>query len=295
VLIMGETGVGKELVARALHAASQRRAEPFVAINCGALPEPLVEAELFGHARGAYTGAHAERLGLVEHARRGTVFLDEVEDLPLSVQGKLLRLIQEGTYRPLGTVRERSADVRLVAASNRDLESMVAEGRFRRDLYYRLDVLQIRVPPLRERLSDLPSLIAHLMIRRADAEKSPLASCELERAGPLPAELEVMRCHAWPGNVRELENVVERVRATAAVAGWRVGWAAVLAGLESREMAVSLQSTERDAGGTDQERLVLEKALLRHRWRRAEAARELGVSRVTLWRRMRRVGLAGDP
>ncbi|HEY8515772.1 MAG TPA: sigma-54 dependent transcriptional regulator [Candidatus Binatia bacterium] len=300
VLVEGETGVGKELVARALHVESPRAGGPFVAVNCGALPEHLVESELFGHVRGAFTGAHRDHTGLVEHAERGTLFLDEVEDLPLALQGKLLRLLQESEYRPVGATRARRADVRIVAASNADLRAMVAERRFRSDLYYRLDVLRIVVPPLRERLDDLPALIAHLAAGTSVAESRSAAPF----VGPTAAQLALLRAHPWPGNVRELANLVERAAVIAQHGGWPAAWTTVLAqrGGEPRvaEPRGVQAPTSAPAMGwcapsaIESEREALLRLLERHRWRREAAARELGISRVTLWRRMRRAGFLPD-
>lgn len=287
VRIEGETGVGKELVARSIHTQSPRRNAPFVAVNCGALPESLAEAELFGHVRGAYTGAASDRAGLVEHAKGGTLLLDEVEDLPRPIQGKLLRLLQEGEYRPVGTARVRHADVRLLAASNRDLGSMVDAGSFRPDLFYRLDVLRVTVPPLREREDDVVALLSHLLARGRGLRRAEF---------PREAELARLRMYPWPGNVRELDNFVERARAVAEIAGWRAGWVSALEELETatssarEEAAVVAESPPEVPGKAELERL-----LARHRWHRESAARELGVSRVTLWRRMRRCGLLGEP
>lgn len=301
VLVEGETGVGKELVARALHLESPRAAGPFVAINCGALPEHLVESELFGHVRGAFTGAHRDHAGLVEHAEHGTLFLDEIEDLPASLQGKLLRLLQEAEYRPVGATRARRANVRVVAASNAELQAMVDDRRFRRDLFYRLNVLRIVVPPLRERLDDLPVLLAHLAA--PTAARADLRGA-LPFVTPSAEQLALLREHPWPGNVRELANLVERAAVVAASIGWAAGWSAALAQLRAplavlggAPRALPPALPECDAA----ERAALLALLERHRWRRAAAARELGISRVTLWRRMRRAGLGcaaearGDP
>lgn len=292
VLIEGETGVGKELVARALHDEGSRAAGPFVPVNCGALPEQLVESELFGHVRGAFTGAVRDHPGLVELASRGTLFLDEIEDLPLSLQGKLLRLLQEREYRPVGGARQRRADIRVVAAGNADLHRMVEEKRFRRDLFFRLNVLRIAVPPLRERTEDLLGLIAHLAVRAGGS------GALQPYVPPTPAQVGELARHPWPGNVRELANLVEYAAIHAASAGWRVGWAAALARLASDPpRAPAVSESDRPAllpdGGDAEERRALEDLLARHRWRREEAARELGISRVTLWRRMRRLGIAG--
>jgi len=292
VLVEGETGVGKELVARALHLESPRAQGPFVPINCGALPEHLVESELFGHVRGAFTGAHRDHPGLVEHAEHGTLFLDEVEDLPLALQGKLLRLLQEAEYRPVGSTRARRADVRIVAASNAELHALVEERRFRRDLFYRLNVLRIVVPPLRERLEDLPDLLRHLAGVVAGGADGRLPA---GFSVPATEQLAALREHAWPGNVRELANLVERAAVVAAQCGWSAGWNAALVQLRMAPAPPSLPQ-----GGAAPaarlvpdaaERDVLLRLLARHRWRREAAARELGVSRVTLWRRMRRAGL----
>ena len=289
VLVEGETGVGKELVARALHVESSRAAGPFVPINCGALPEHLVESELFGHVRGAFTGAHRDHAGLVEHAERGTLFLDEVEDLPVGLQGKLLRLLQECEYRPVGATRARRADVRVVAASNAELQALVDERRFRRDLDYRLNVLRLVVPPLRARLDDLPALVAHLAASSAGVSDTRLPGF----VGPGPEQLELLRDYFWPGNVRELANLVERAAVVAAASSWPAGWAAAVAqlGAGGAPSAVVAALVPSAPLADSEERRALLRLLERHRWRREAAARELGVSRVTLWRRMRRVGL----
>jgi two-component system NtrC family response regulator len=204
VLLVGESGTGKELVARALHALSRRASGPFVAVNCGAIPEGLVEAEFFGAERGAYTGADRQREGRFEAANGGTLFLDEIGELPLATQPKLLRVLQEGRVARVGSSSERPLDVRVLAATNRDLAAEVTAGRFREDLLYRLDVVKLRMPPLRERREDIPLLIDHFVARACRRH-----SVQVE---PFPAAL-VRRLvdHQWPGNVRELENVVERL------------------------------------------------------------------------------------
>ncbi len=203
VLITGESGTGKELVAQAIHRASNRAKGPFLAVNCGAIPETLLESELFGHVRGAFTDAHQDKPGLFVEASGGTLLLDEVGELPLSLQVSLLRVIQEGEVRPVGAARPRKVDVRLLAATHRNLHEAVAEKRFREDLFYRLNVIPIEVPPLRERVSDLPLLADFILERiaaRMGAPKAVLA----------PDAREVLAGYPWPGNVRELENVLER-------------------------------------------------------------------------------------
>jgi DNA-binding NtrC family response regulator len=204
VLIEGETGTGKELVARALHDASARRPRPFVAVDCGALPEALLDSELFGHVKGAFTGAAAPRAGLFARADGGTLFLDELGRIPPSVQARLLRVLEERVVRPLGADREKPVDVRVVAASRDDLDAEVAAGRFRADLLYRLGVVRVRLPPLRARREDLPGLVAELLRRRG-----------LDAARPSGAGMDRLHAHGWPGNVRELRNVIDRAVALA--------------------------------------------------------------------------------
>jgi len=204
VLVLGESGTGKELVARAIHADSGRAENPFVAVNCGALPETLLESELFGHVRGAFTGAVSEKAGLFEQADTGTLFLDEVGEMPASLQVKLLRVLQEGEVRRVGGATTRSVDVRVVSATARNLETDVAEGRFREDLFFRLNVFTLTIPPLRDRLDDLPMLTEHLLHECA-ARIGRTMTPHLK-----PEGLRRLMAHTWPGNVRELENVIER-------------------------------------------------------------------------------------
>jgi two-component system, NtrC family, response regulator HydG len=209
VLLLGESGTGKELMARALHWSSSRRAGPFVAVNCAAVPESLLESELFGHEKGAFTGADRKHVGLFAAAHGGTLFLDEVADLPLAMQVKLLRAIQEKAVRPVGGAELLQLDLRLVTATNRDLAAMVPEGRFREDLYYRLAVIPIRLPALRERTEDIPLLAEHFL-------RDAAARLGKRLSGYSADALEWMREHRWPGNVRELENAVERAAVLAA-------------------------------------------------------------------------------
>ena len=203
VLITGESGTGKDLVARAVHYNSLRREHPFVALNCGGLPETLLESELFGHIRGAFTGADTNKKGLVEVAERGTIFLDEIGEMNQTMQVKLLRVLQDRRFRRLGGTEEVQADIRVMAATNQDLEKMVAEGRFREDLYYRINVIQVHLPPLRDRREDVPLLADHFLTKYAKAAGKTVNAISHEAQ-------ELLAAYAWPGNVRELENVVER-------------------------------------------------------------------------------------
>ncbi|MDD9932493.1 MAG: sigma-54 dependent transcriptional regulator [Myxococcales bacterium] len=203
VLIQGESGTGKELVARAIHAGSPRAGGPFVAINCGAIPEALMESELFGHKRGAFTDAHSDKRGIFQEADGGTLFLDEIGELSPALQVKLLRALQEGVVRPLGASKDVTVDVRVVTATVRDLKKEVADGRFREDLFYRLNVLQIQVPPLRQRVDDVPLLIDHFIQRNNDRLGTKVRGIEAKAR-------KVLLGYRWPGNVRELENLIER-------------------------------------------------------------------------------------
>jgi two-component system response regulator AtoC len=203
VLLTGESGTGKEVLARAIHAQSPRRSEAFVAVNCAAIPEALLESELFGHTKGAFTGADRARRGLFLEADGGTLFLDEVGELPTALQAKLLRVLQEEEIRPLGESKSRRVDVRVLAATARNLEEEVAASRFREDLFYRLDVVRLAVPPLRERPKDIPLLVDHFLARFRETLGKPVRAVSDEA-------LEKLVAYRWPGNVRELENVIER-------------------------------------------------------------------------------------
>jgi two-component system response regulator HydG len=204
LLLVGETGTGKGVVARAIHAHGSRAQRPFVAVNCAALPENLLESELFGHVKGAFTGATSNRIGLLKEADGGTLFLDEIGEIPLSLQAKLLHVLESGTVRAVGEDKERSVDTRILAATHRDLRQRVAERAFREDLLYRLDLITIALPPLRQRRDDIPVLVAHFMQRAK--QKYPKSCVE----GVAPDAMQRLFEHSWPGNVRELEHVIER-------------------------------------------------------------------------------------
>ncbi len=277
VLIEGGSGTGKELIARAIHSLSPRRAGPWVAVNCAALPDTLLESELFGYVKGAFTDAKKDKPGRFARARGGTIFLDEVGSISPMLQVKLLRVIQERHYEPLGAVAPVAADVRIVAATNRDLAGLLREGAFRDDLYYRLNVVKVKLPPLRERGEDIPLLVEHF-IRRFNAKQHK------DIAGIAPEALGVLMGHGFPGNVRELENIIEH--AFVMCRGGLIGCEHLPRDLYQRrepEGPSPLLSAERD---------TLARVLARHAGSRAAAARELGLHRATLWRKMRRHGLA---
>ena len=287
VLIRGESGTGKELVARAIHATSARCHGPFVAVNCAAIAENLLESELFGYRRGAFTGADSDREGLFEAARDGSLFLDEVGEAGLGVQAKLLRVLEERKMNRVGDPREREVDVRIVAATNRPLEQAIAAGTFRQDLYYRLLVFPLDVPPLRERSGDIPQLAGHFL--RA-----------LGRApGQLPASaLKRLRGYGWPGNVRELRNVLERAHILAGDAP--IDDAHIL--LEVGQMGAGPDSGDGGAGDlnlADNERRLIRAALDRAQGNKSQAAKLLGITRRTLYSRLNLLGLVdagkGDP
>jgi DNA-binding NtrC family response regulator len=292
VLLTGESGTGKEVVARAVHAHSPRRNGPFVAVNCGALPGELLESELFGHVRGAFTGAVRERAGRFEVAAGGTLFLDEVADLPLPLQVKLLRVLQERTFERVGESQSRRTDARIIAATNVDLRRAVQEGRFREDLFYRLRVVPIEIPPLRARREDIEPLATYLLARVAARHGRALRFS--------PDALRALLDYGWPGNVRELENALEY--AVAVCKGQTVLPEDLPAELQQQTGVLPpaqppVAASARRAvppPASQGEVTRLREALEAHRWRRAETARALGISRATLWRRMREAGLHAE-
>ncbi|HEY8174813.1 MAG TPA: sigma-54 dependent transcriptional regulator [Gemmatimonadaceae bacterium] len=287
VLVTGESGSGKELIASLIHETGPRAAAPFVAINCGAIPEQLLESELFGHAKGAFTGAVDQRSGLFEEANGGTLFLDEIGELPVPLQVKLLRALQEGEVRRVGDNASRTVDVRVVAATSRDLESEVRAGRFRADLFYRVNVVKIHLPPLRERREDIPELVRHFI----GVFNKRLT---LRIAGATPAAMRLLMDYAWPGNVRELENVVERAMVLAD---------GVQVDVEHLPAAVqSLEAPIRASGDDDLdlsvkrrtealERVLIERALRQTSGNRTRAARLLDLSHRALLYKIKEYGI----
>jgi len=292
VLVLGESGTGKEVVARAIHGHGGRSQQPFVAINCGAIPEGLIESELFGHERGSFTGATGDKAGLFEVAGTGTLFLDEVADLPAPVQVKLLRALQERRIRRVGGSRDLPVAARIVAATNRDLLEDVKAGRFREDLFYRLNVIQVRLPPLRERREDLPLFIAHFLARFAEEVGKP-------RQVFGPEAMRALLAHAWPGNVRELANAVER--AVTLSDGPAIGLEALPPTLRGAPPAATGAPPQLPATGFDLqahldavERQLLEQALARTGGVKTEAARLVGLTFRSLRYRLAKFGIGGE-
>jgi Nif-specific regulatory protein len=286
VLIEGETGVGKELIAAAVHYRSRRRTQLFVSQNCAAMPENLLESELFGHKKGSFTGAHEDKKGLFEIADGGTLFLDEVTEMPLSLQSKLLRALQEGEIRPIGATQEKRVNVRIVAATNRHLEKEVSQGRFREDLYYRLKVFPIRVPPLRERREDIP-LIAEHFLKRYSAELVKPA------AGYSQQAMELLQAYDWPGNVRELQNEVQRLVIQIEASGFVTP---ELLSPRIRQIEGVVDKVKPTKGTLKEmmdqlERWLLIEALREHENNKTAAAKSLGITREGLHKKLRSFGL----
>jgi transcriptional regulator with PAS, ATPase and Fis domain len=292
VLISGETGTGKELVARAIHYAGSRKDKHFVAQNCGALPDTLLESELFGHKRGAFTGAHTDKRGLFETAHGGTIFLDEIGETEPGMQVRLLRVLQDGEIRPLGSSETRKVDVRVVAATNRDLRKEVQEGRFREDLYYRLRVVEITLPPLRERLEDVPALAHHFLDRANERMNRRLG-------GFTNAAMDRLTGYNWSGNVRELENEIERAVALAGGDEGMLG-AEMLsehvrgdAAAVPRAVAPASTSDMNEAVDALKRRMIVD--ALRETGSKTRAAERLGIPRQSLQKMMKRLQLTdGD-
>ena len=291
VLVVGETGTGKELVARSIHELSARAAGPFVPVNCGAIPAELLESELFGHEKGAFTGAIATRQGRFEMAAGGTLFLDEIGDMPLDMQVKLLRVLQERTFERVGSTRTLRAEVRIVAATHQNLEALVEEQKFRMDLFYRLDVFPIRTPPLRDRASDIAGLIEHQLSNLPDADGLTLTEAALKRLAQYP----------WPGNVRELMNLVERL--TILHAGQSVDaqhlpekyrYAGDAGSAETVAVGLPDEGVDLKDHIARMETQLIQEALDRENGVVAKAAALLGLQRTTLVEKMKKLGIQRD-
>jgi two-component system response regulator HydG len=279
VLIEGPTGTGKDLLAKVIHNASRRAKKSRVKVNCAALPDNLLESEMFGYVKGAFTGADKDKPGRFQEADGGTIFLDEIADLPLSLQAKLLRVLEDKEFYPLGSRKTTKVDVRIIAATNQDLAKMVEAKRFREDLFYRLNVIRLELPPLRERRADIPLLIDHILRRRSSAKETKASKISEEA-------MEILLNYDYPGNVRELENILEH--------------ALILCQddtIEPKHLPIFLRGgiCVPGPGGeipapevfpSERERIL--EALKKHNWRRNVAARELGMDRTTLWRKMKR-------
>lgn len=290
VMVCGESGTGKELFARALHYNSLRGDKPFVAENCGALPDDLLESELFGHKRGAFTGAVEDRIGLFERANGGTIFLDEVGDISPAFQVKLLRVLQEGEIRPLGSNTRRSVDVRVLAATHRDLKEEVRSGRFRQDLFFRLATFSIAIPPLRERRTDIPVLAQSLL-------QEAMRTLGKTVRGITHEALVCLQAYDWPGNVRELQNEIKRMLVLAPTdqLGAELISPHILRGTteeaaDALELLAGIDGSLKERMESLEARIVKE-TLIRHRWNKTRAAQELGLSRVGLRSKLERYGL----
>lgn len=283
VLLVGESGTGKELFAKAIHSLSPRRDGPMVTVNCGALPDTLLESELFGYKAGAFTDAKKDKAGRIALAQGGTLFLDEIGDVSAAMQVRLLRVLQEKTYEPLGATSPFKADVRIVAASNRPLEELVAQGRFRQDLYYRINVVRLELPPLRHRMEDVPLLAEHFL-RKFSGLKGRIIQEISDEA------MAILMAHDFPGNIRELENIIHH--AVVLCRGETLETEHLPDYLSLRE-ALGKNPRERFSEKTfgELERDFLIQCLGRNNWNRSRAAAELGIHPTTLWRRMKRLGI----
>jgi len=288
VLVQGESGTGKEVIARMLHAASRRADQPFVAVNCGAIPAELLESEMFGHLRGSFTGAIGSRVGMFQLAHRGTIFLDEISEMSPALQVKLLRVLQEREVRPVGSDRVVQIDVRVIAATNKDLEQEVAAGRFREDLYYRLNVVPMSLPPLRERRSDIPLLVEHFLTKLTERHG--------REAMRLTDEAMVhLWEHAWPGNVRQLENLVERLvvlsdNAVVDELDLPASMRVFITRTALPDVTVADSGVDLNAVVEEFENGLISKAMRRTQGNKQAAATLLGVNRTTLVAKLRRRG-----
>ena len=278
VLIEGETGTGKELIARAIHSLSHRHEKPFVAVNCGALPDTLLESELFGYKAGAFTDARRDKPGRFALADTGTLFLDEIADISPALQVRLLRVIQERTYEPLGATKPVQSNVRIIVASNKNLDDLVKSGQFREDLYYRVNVIRITLPPLRDRKEDIPLLIDHFIRRFNNLKKKLITDISSDA-------LAVLASYDYPGNIRELENIIEH--AFVLCRGTTIDTDTLPESVCPKSSNPVVRLTSMD----DVEASYIREILTRHDWNRRESAKELGIHKTTLWRKMKRLDI----
>jgi DNA-binding NtrC family response regulator len=283
ILILGESGTGKGLIAEIVHCNSQRKDRPFISINCSAIPENLLESELFGYRKGAFTGAASDKKGLVTMADQGTLFLDEIGDMPLGLQAKILKVLESGEVLPVGETKPKFVDVRLVAATNKNLEEQIKKGLFREDLYYRLNVIEVRIPPLRERKEDIEVLARHFVGKYSKENQKKVVGITEEA-------MDILNQYAWPGNIRELRNVVER--AVVLASGEKVG---------PGELPDRLKRIDGPRGErTLKERLehyeekIIREVLQSNEWNKEQTATELGVDLATLYRKIKKLGIGGD-
>jgi transcriptional regulator with PAS, ATPase and Fis domain len=282
VLIQGPSGSGKELIAQAIHNLSPRRHGPYVRVNCAALPETLLESELFGYVKGAFTDAKRDKPGQFQIASGGTILLDEIAEMPLALQVKLLRVLNNGEYQPLGSTRTLHTDARILTSTNRDIEAMVADGGFREDLYYRINVVNLDVPPLCERLEDLPRLVNHFIEQFREKQRKTIASMSDE-------VMALLRRYDWPGNVRELENAIEHAFVLCR------GEIIEVEHLPERIVAAAQENGNTSTPfGDSSPAAVIQECLARNHGDRTKTASELGMHRSTLWRKMRQYGI-NDP
>jgi PAS domain S-box-containing protein len=281
VLIQGETGTGKELLARAIHSMGERSERPFIAVNCGALPDSLLESELFGYKRGAFTGATQDKPGRFALAKNGTLFLDEIGEISPALQVRLLRVLQERTYEALGGTTTEVSEARIIVATNRDLTAMTQAGEFRQDLYYRVNVVQIDLPPLRERLEDIPMLVDHFLMRFNRLQHKNIAGVSSE-------VLAILMSHDWPGNIRELENVIER--AFAVCPSNQLGIKCLPLNLSGLISPIKAPQNIRSARKITESQTIIN-ALKQNNYNHLAAARELGIHKTTLYRKIKQLGI----
>ncbi len=281
ILITGESGTGKGLIAEVVHCNSQRKDKAFISINCSAIPENLLESELFGYRKGAFTGAASDKKGLITMADQGTLFLDEIGDMPMPLQSKVLKVLESGEVMPVGDTKPRYVDVRLIAATNKNLEEQIAKGLFREDLYYRLNVIEIRIPSLKERREDISILARHFVEKYSRENKKNVT-------GITDEALEVLNSYAWPGNIRELRNVIERAVVLAGTD--RIGIDELPEKIKSREGAKGLRTLKEKMDFYEEK--ILKESLQRNDWNKEETSRELGVDLATLYRKIKKLGIA---